>query len=112
MIVAEEPVQSGVEIRTDQKELAPLSSSPGQPRCRFSGHPLKHTFVDLGMSPIANNNLRAEDLVKPERSYPLHVWVTEDLFLVQLEEFEGARAEDIFSPDYVYFSSYSDSWLA
>jgi hypothetical protein len=63
------------------------------------------------MSPIANANLRAEDLTKPEKFYPLHVWVAEDSFLVQLEEFEGATAEDIFNPDYVYFSSYSDSWL-
>lgn len=82
------------------------------PRCRFSGQPLTHTFVDLGASPIANNNLRAEDLTRPEKFYPLHVWVAEDSFLVQLEEFQGASAEDIFNPDYVYFSSYSDSWLA
>ena len=83
----------------------------GGPKCRFSGKPLKHTFVDLGMSPIANANLRAEDLTKPEKFYPLHVWVAEDSFLVQLEEFEGATAEEIFNPDYVYFSSYSESWL-
>ena len=83
----------------------------GGPKCRFSGRPLKHTFVDLGMSPIANANLRAEDLTRPEKFYPLHVWVAEDSFLVQLEEFEGATAADIFNPDYVYFSSYSDSWL-
>lgn len=83
----------------------------GAPKCRFSGKPLKHTFVDLGMSPIANANLRAEDLKRAEKFYPLHVWVAEDSFLVQLEEFEGATAEDIFNPDYVYFSSYSDSWL-
>lgn len=72
---------------------------------------MKHTFVDLGMSPIANNNLRASDLTKPEKFYPLHVWVSEELFLVQLEELAGATAEEIFNPDYVYFSSYSDSWL-
>lgn len=83
----------------------------GGPKCRFSGKPLRHTFVDLGMSPIANANLRAEDLGKPEKFYPLHVRVAEDSFLVQLEEFEGATAEEIFNPDYVYFSSYTDSWL-
>jgi hypothetical protein len=88
-----------------------LREANRQPRCRFSGRPLKHTFVNLGMSPIANNNLRAEDLTKPEKFYPLHVRVAEDSFLVQLEEFEGATAEEIFNPDYVYFSSYSDSWL-
>lgn len=84
----------------------------GEPRCRFSGKPLKHTFVDLGLSPIANSNVRPEDLSKPEKFFPLHVRVSEDSFLVQLKEFEGARAEEIFNPDYVYFSSYSDSWLA
>lgn len=104
MIAAEEkvkPVTSSVETR-----------KPPQPRCRFSGAPLTHTFVDLGLSPIANNNVRAEDLSRPEKFYPLHVRVAEDSFLVQLEEFEGATAGEIFNPDYVYFSSYSDSWLA
>jgi SAM-dependent methyltransferase len=98
------------------RQSKPLGNAPAvrtsSPRCRFSGRTLKHTFVNLGMSPIANNNLRAEDLTKPERFFPLHVRVAEDSFLVQLEEFEGATAEDIFNPDYVYFSSYSDSWLA
>ncbi|HWN96510.1 MAG TPA: class I SAM-dependent methyltransferase [Methylomirabilota bacterium] len=55
--------------------------------------------------------MRPADLTKPEKFYPLHVRVAEDSFLVQLEEFEGATAEEIFNPDYVYFSSYSDSWL-
>jgi len=41
--------------------------------------------------------------------YPLHVYVCEQCFLVQLDEYE--TAESIFS-DYAYFSSYSDSWLA
>jgi hypothetical protein len=45
--------------------------------------------VDLGASPIANNNLRAEDLANPEKFYPLHVQVAEDSFLVQLPEFDG-----------------------
>src|ERR1041384_258422 len=82
----------------------------GDPRCRFSGKPLKHTFVDLGLSPIANSNLRAEDLNKPEKFYPLHVWVAEDSFLVQLEELDGATAQAIFKPDYVYYSSCSEPW--
>jgi hypothetical protein len=43
-----------------------------------------------------------------EPFYPLHVYVCERCFLVQLEEFESP--DHIFS-DYAYFSSYSDSWL-
>jgi SAM-dependent methyltransferase len=44
-----------------------------------------------------------------ERFYPLHAWVCEKCFLVQLEEFETPA--QIFN-DYAYFSSYSDTWLA
>ncbi|HMJ90482.1 MAG TPA: class I SAM-dependent methyltransferase, partial [Candidatus Acidoferrum sp.] len=110
MIALEE--SASVMTPLEQRGVNPPSiDARRQPRCRFSGKPLKHTFVDLGASPIANNNLRAEDLTKPEKLYPLHVWVSEESLLVQLEEFQGATAEDIFNPDYVYFSSYSDSWL-
>jgi SAM-dependent methyltransferase len=43
-----------------------------------------------------------------EPFYPLHARVCSECFLVQLEEF--ASPESIFS-DYVYFSSYSSTWL-
>ena len=43
-----------------------------------------------------------------EPFYPLHVYVCESCFLVQLEEF--ASPKHIFS-DYAYFASYSESWL-
>ncbi len=76
--------------------------------CRFCGSILEHTFVDLGMSPLANNFLRPPESTKAERFFPLRVYVCENCFLVQLEEFE--RPEHLFS-DYPYFSSYSDSWL-
>jgi 2-polyprenyl-3-methyl-5-hydroxy-6-metoxy-1,4-benzoquinol methylase len=77
--------------------------------CRFCGALLKLSFADLGMSPPSNSFLEAEALNRMERFYPLHAWVCEKCFLVQLEEFE--TPEQIFS-DYAYFSSYSDSWLA
>jgi 2-polyprenyl-3-methyl-5-hydroxy-6-metoxy-1,4-benzoquinol methylase len=64
--------------------------------------------VDLGMSPLANSYIRADQWNAPERFYPLHVYVCDHCFLVQLEPM--ARPEAIFS-DYAYFSSYSDSWL-
>jgi 2-polyprenyl-3-methyl-5-hydroxy-6-metoxy-1,4-benzoquinol methylase len=60
------------------------------------------------MSPLANSYLKPEDLNKMEQVYPLHAWVAEDSFLVQLEEFESP--DHIFS-DYAYFSSFSESWL-
>ena len=77
-------------------------------RCRFCGSELKHTFVDLGMSPLSESYLAVEQLNKMEQFYPLHVYVCDRCFLVQLEEYVSPK--DIFT-EYAYFSSYSDSWL-
>ena len=76
--------------------------------CRSCGTPLHYTFVDLGMSPLANSYVRASDLNEMERFYPLHVYVCESCLLVQLVPV--TKPEEVFS-DYAYFSSYSDSWL-
>jgi SAM-dependent methyltransferase len=76
--------------------------------CRFCGAELRRTFVDLGMSPLCESYLSATDLNRGEVYYPLHVYVCEQCWLVQLEEYESA--ENIFGT-YAYFSSYSDSWL-
>ncbi len=76
--------------------------------CRFCGRELRHTLVDLGMSPLCETYPGPADLNGMEPYYPLHVYVCEGCFLVQLQEYE--KAENIFS-DYAYFSSYSDSWL-
>ena len=78
------------------------------PACRFCRSPLRHTFVDLGMSPLANSYLAPERCEAPETFYPLHARVCEECLLVQVEEFEAPG--EIFG-DYAYFSSYSDSWL-
>lgn len=64
--------------------------------------------MDLGLSPLCETYPAAGDFARGERYYPLHVYVCEKCFLVQLEEYESA--ENIFS-DYAYFSSFSDSWL-
>jgi SAM-dependent methyltransferase len=77
--------------------------------CLFCATPLRHTFVDLGMSPLCESFLAAEQLNQMEPFYPLHAWVCERCFLVQVEEY--VRPEGIFT-EYAYFSSYSDSWLA
>lgn len=76
--------------------------------CRFCGAGLRRTFVDLGLSPLCETYPSADDLNRGEVYYPLHAFVCDRCFLVQLEEYESA--ENIFS-DYAYFSSYSDSWL-
>jgi len=77
-------------------------------QCRFCAAPLYDTFVDLGMSPLCESFLGAEQLNQMEPFYPLHVWVCRHCFLVQVEEY--VRPEGIFT-EYAYFSSYSDSWL-
>ncbi|WP_171172390.1 class I SAM-dependent methyltransferase [Ruegeria sp. HKCCA0370] len=80
------------------------------PVCRSCGAALTQTLVDLGLSPLANS------YVPPERAgtacprYPLHAWVCNDCYLVQVED--AVPADEIFNADYAYFSSYSDSWLA
>ena len=76
--------------------------------CRFCGSPLNAVFADLGMSPLANSYLTAEQCNGMEPFYPLRALVCERCYLVQLEEYESPRR--IFS-DYAYFSSYSTSWL-
>jgi SAM-dependent methyltransferase len=76
--------------------------------CRFCQAPLRHTFVDLGMSPLCESYIRADQLNTVEPFYPLHVKVCESCHLVQLPEY--VSREHIFS-EYAYFSSYSDSWL-
>jgi SAM-dependent methyltransferase len=71
--------------------------------------PLTETFVDLGMSPLCESYLRADQLDRPETFYPLHVRICPACLLVQLPAY--VPGEDIFS-DYAYFSSYSSSWVA
>jgi SAM-dependent methyltransferase len=78
------------------------------PSCRFCKAESLHTFVNLGMSPLCESFLRPDQLNQMEAFYPLHVFVCDKCFLVQLEEY--VSPEKIFT-EYAYFSSYSDSWL-
>jgi C-methyltransferase-like protein/putative zinc binding protein/methyltransferase family protein len=78
-------------------------------RCRHCGSVLTLTFVDLGLSPIANDYVDPADWAKPEPFYPLHVLVCRDCRLVQTCDLLAAG--DIFRADYAYFSSHSNSWL-
>ena len=78
-------------------------------KCRHCGTALEHSFVDLGFAPPSNAYLHAEDLSNPEVYYPLRVKVCHECWLVQTEDY--ARAEELFSADYAYFSSTSSSWL-
>jgi len=87
---------------------APAQQQSTAKPCRFCGRELRRTFVDLGMSPLCETYPSAADLNNGEVYYPLHVYVCEHCFLVQLDQYESP--ENIFA-EYAYFSSYSDSWL-
>ena len=79
-------------------------------QCRFCKTELKHVFIDLVNSPASNSFLTAEQLHEPEAFYPLKVYTCHQCFLVQVDEYK--KSDAIFNSDYVYFSSYSTTWLA
>ena len=76
--------------------------------CLFCQAPLRTTFVDLGMHPLCESFVSPERFNSMEPFYPLHVFVCNRCFLVQLHEY--VKPDDIFT-EYAYFSSYSDSWV-
>lgn len=78
--------------------------------CRACGAALRHSFADLGLSPVSNAFIQAADASRGETFYPLHALVCDQCWLVQLGQ--APRAELHFHNDYVYFSSYSSTWLA
>ena len=71
---------------------------------------MNHTVIDLGHQPPSNAYLTAEQLLKPEVTYPLQVYACTHCWLVQLPA--HAAADELFTPDYAYFSSTSSSWCA
>ena len=86
----------------------PAAPAVAGPPCRNCGAPLTETFVDLGMSPLCERFLRADQLDEMEPFFPLHVRVCGACLLVQLPEY--VSPDDIFG-EYAYFSSYSSSWV-
>lgn len=77
--------------------------------CRFCKHPLTFTLIDLVNAPASNSFLSREQLNEPEVFYPLKVFVCDNCFLVQVDEYK--KSEAIFDSNYAYFSSYSTTWL-
>ena len=81
----------------------------GAKYCRFCRHVLTQTFVDLGTSPLCQKHVTPAGFDRAEAVYPLHVYVCDKCFLVQLPGY--VAREEIFDDEYAYFASYSDSWL-
>lgn len=77
--------------------------------CRFCKTPLEHILIDLINSPASNSFLSEQQLNEPEEYFPLKVFTCHTCFLVQIDEYK--KSDAIFNSNYVYFSSYSKSWL-
>ncbi|MDJ0613767.1 MAG: class I SAM-dependent methyltransferase [Rhizobiaceae bacterium] len=78
-------------------------------KCRSCGSSNLSLFVDLGSAPPSNAYLEEEALSGIEKWFPLRVFTCETCWLVQTEDF--ADFDELFSDEYAYFSSFSDSWL-
>ncbi|NHN86553.1 methyltransferase domain-containing protein [Acetobacter musti] len=85
-----------------------LAKSGSSSVCRLCAANLNTTVVDLGVSPLANAFISIKNKNKMEPFYPLHAMICDHCWLVQLEQFE--TPQQIFE-DYLYYSSYSTSWL-
>ena len=85
-----------------------LSKTHAGAKCRLCNGALSTTFLDLGMSPLCESTLSADQIDQMEPYFPLRVLVCDNCFLVQLREY--VKPENIFS-EYIYFSSYSTSWV-
>src|SRR5215831_9296190 len=91
------------EPRASSQPLEPHSvANTDGPRCRFCGARLQFTLVDLGMSPLCESYVTRAQLNRVEHFFPLHVYVCDSCYLVQLEEY--VTVEEIFG-EYAYFSS-------
>jgi hypothetical protein len=78
-------------------------------QCRFCKSEVTDVFIDLGNAPASNSFLTKWELNEPETFYPLKVFTCANCFLVQVDEYK--KSDSIFDSRYVYFSSYSTSWL-
>ncbi|MFZ2162799.1 MAG: class I SAM-dependent methyltransferase [Sideroxyarcus sp.] len=78
-------------------------------KCRHCQSELTLPLIDLGSAPPSNAYLTPQTLQAPEKYFPLRVLVCTQCWLVQTEDF--AQADELFSADYAYFSSFSSTWL-
>jgi len=78
-------------------------------KCRHCGTELTLPLIDLGSAPPSNAYLSKQTLHAPEKHFPLRVLVCTECWLVQTEDYAGA--DELFSADYAYFSSFSTTWL-
>ena len=78
-------------------------------KCRHCQSELTMSLIDLATAPPSNAYLTQQMLHAPEKYFPLRVLVCNDCWLVQTEDY--ADADELFSSDYAYFSSFSKTFL-
>jgi SAM-dependent methyltransferase len=78
-------------------------------KCRNCGETLSLVVCDLVSAPMSNAYLSGIELDEPEIYYPLCVYVCDQCWLMQIEDYK--KAHEIFGEDYRYYSSYSSLWL-
>lgn len=78
-------------------------------QCRFCSNHELIPFLNLGSAPHSNAYLSHKQLLESEKTYPLNLQVCKKCWLVQTTA--TMAAEELFTPDYAYFSSTSSSWL-
>ena len=78
-------------------------------KCRHCGQVTALKFLDLGFAPPSNAYLTKDQLSEPETYFPLRLHVCAECWLVQTEDY--ARAAELFTADYAYFSSTSAGWV-
>lgn len=100
-------------IHTAPKRPAVANATPAVPisryRCRHCDAALTHTFVDLGVHPPCQRHVTPDRYDRAEATYPLHAFVCDRCWLVQVPAY--LAADELFDDQYAYFSSYSESWL-
>ena len=75
-------------------------------RCRASGSDDLRSFLDLGITPLADALVKPENLDKPEPRFPLELVFCPESALVQITE--NVPEDQLFDENYLYFSSFSD----
>ncbi len=77
--------------------------------CRHCGSEDMFNLVDLGTSPPSNAYVLKENINSEEKWFPLKVKICSECFLCQTEDYSSG--EDLFTEDYAYFSSFSQTML-
>lgn len=77
--------------------------------CRICDTKIESTCLDLNTAPPSNSFLNKGNLHSAEVYFPLEVYRCKKCELVQIPEYDSFK--NIFSENYVYFSSFSKTWL-